>query len=445
MRLGEGTPSIAILGASGLIGQAIGEHLTGEGFGVAAFARRFTPAQRHAFGNAAIRQEIADLDADGLGRLLREVRADIIVNCLGVLQDGANGTAQEIHVAFIERLLAAISKQARPILLIHLSVPGNDATDATAFSTTKRRAEALIAASGVAHVILRPGFVIAPTAFGGSALLRAIAALPFDLPEAEASRAFAVAAIGDVTRTVSIVAARWRQGRRQWQAKWDVMEREPSTVGEVTDALRSRLGGPRPWFRLPSWTLALGSAVADAVSHLGWMPPIRSTALAEMRRGVTGDPTAWSAATGIEPAGLRAAIRSAGAGVQDAWFARSYLLKALAIGSLAVFWIASGAIALFASFEAASAILSAHGFSKPMADMATIVSSLADISIGIAIAVRKSCRAGLVAGIALSLLYMLGAAVLTPELWLEPLGALVKTGPAIVLMLVTLAILPDRG
>jgi hypothetical protein len=39
---------------------------------------------------------------------------------------------------------------------------------------------------------------------------------------------------------------------------------------------------------------------------------------------------------------------------------------------------------------------------------------------------------------------MLGSAVLTPELWIEPLGALVKTGPAIVLMLFCLAILDDR-
>lgn len=51
---------------------------------------------------------------------------------------------------------------------------------------------------------------------------------------------------------------------------------------------------------------------------------------------------------------------------------------------------------------------------------------------------------GLLAGIWVSLFYMLGAAVLTPDMWIEPLGALVKTGPAIVLMLVALAMLPDR-
>jgi hypothetical protein len=34
-----------------------------------------------------------------------------------------------------------------------------------------------------------------------------------------------------------------------------------------------------------------------------------------------------------------------------------------------------------------------------------------------------------------SLGYIAGSAILTPDLWIEPLGALVETGPAIVLML----------
>jgi hypothetical protein len=39
---------------------------------------------------------------------------------------------------------------------------------------------------------------------------------------------------------------------------------------------------------------------------------------------------------------------------------------------------------------------------------------------------------------------MAGTALLTPDLWLEPLGALVKTGPAIVLMVVALMTLDNR-
>ncbi len=51
----------------------------------------------------------------------------------------------------------------------------------------------------------------------------------------------------------------------------------------------------------PSVLLDLGAGLADLVARLGWLPPTRSTALAEMRRDVTGDPTPWIAATASSP------------------------------------------------------------------------------------------------------------------------------------------------
>jgi len=74
----------------------------------------------------------------------------------------------------------------------------------------------------------------------------------------------------------------------------------------------------------------------------------------------------------------------------------------------------------------------------------TVLTSLMDMTIGVLIAFRRTCAFGLIAGIAASLGYMAGAAILTPDLWIEPLGALVKTGPAIVLMLVALLTLDNR-
>ena len=130
--------------------------------------------------------------------------------------------------------------------------------------------------------------------------------------------------------------------------------------------------------------------------------------------------------------------------VQEKWFARLYLLKALVIATLVVFWCASALIVLIFSFAAATAILTAHGFAPGQAKFMTAAGSIMDFCVGLAIAFRRTSRRGLLAGIVVSLFYMVGAAILTPELWLEPLGALVKTGPAIVLMLVALAISEDR-
>ncbi len=442
--MGPPLPTIVVLGASGLIGEAVASSLRREGFPVVPVARRFTPAQKVTLGDTCLETPIVALDEAALARLLAGCRAGVVVNCIGVLQDGARGRTDEVHGGFVARLVAALGQQPDPPLLVHLSIPGRDDDDRTAFSRTKREAERIIAAGAIAHVILRPGFVIAPAAYGGSALIRALAALPVDLPARESASPFATTDVGDIARTVAVVARRWRDGERQWRVIWEVMDRKTSTVGDVVDGFRHRFGGPAVRLRLPSWLMTIGARLGDLAGYLGWAPPIRTTALAEMRRGVEGDPALWIAATGIEPASLADTLARLPATVQEKWFARLYLAKALVIVSLVVFWCLSGLIALTVSFGAARAILVTHGFSPALADAVTVASSLVDIAIGLAIAFRRTCRAGLVAGIAVSLGYMAGAALLTPDLWIEPLGALVKTGPAIVLMLVGFALLEDR-
>ena len=109
-----------------------------------------------------------------------------------------------------------------------------------------------------------------------------------------------------------------------------------------------------------------------------------------------------------------------------------------------LFWVASGFIALVISFPSTKAILVSHGFPRGMVTPFAAITSLMDISVGVLIAFRRTCAPGLAAGIVISLGYMVGTAILTPDLWIEPLGALVKTGPAIVLMAVALLTMDNR-
>jgi uncharacterized protein YbjT (DUF2867 family) len=436
-------PTIAVLGASGLIGQAVAAQAARDGFPVVAIARRFTPAQREGFGATAVECPIVALEPAALTALFAEHAVDIVVNCIGVLQDGARGRTDDVHVGFVERLVSALGTAA-PMLLVHISVPGEATNDRTAFSRSKRDAERCLAEASIASVVLRPGFVVAPAAYGGSALVRALAALPLALPAAEAARPFAATDVEDIGRTIAVVARRWQAGERNFRAVWDVMERRPSTVGGVVEAFRARFGGPPVWFALPSWLMTFGARMGDLAARLGWAPPIRTTALSEMRRGISGDPEPWIAACGIEPVSLKEVLHRLPATIQERWFARLYLAKPLIVGSLAAFWLVSGLLALTVAFAPASAILTGHGVPLRLAQFATLVTSLADIAIGAAIAWQSTCRAGLLAGIGLALAYMAGAAAIAPELWLDPLGSMVKTVPAVVLMVTALAILEDR-
>ncbi|MCB4805630.1 uncharacterized protein YbjT (DUF2867 family) [Methylobacterium brachiatum] len=438
------TPIIAVFGASGLIGQAVARYLIRAGFSVVPMARRFTAAQARDFGAAAVETRFMTLDTTGLRSLLDAHAVDIVVNCVSILQDGVQGDTEAVHCGFVARLLEALDGRSSPGLLVHLSIPGDAEADTTPFSRTKRAAERLIASAGVPFAILRPGFVIAPAAYGGSALVRALAAMPFRLPPREAGSPFAATAVSDIGRTVAALAKRWRAGDRHWHSVWDVMERHPGTVGDVVASFRHWIGSPKPLLSLPSWLMTFGARAGDAAARLGWRPPIRSTALCEMRRGVVGDPEPWASALGIEPASCAAALAEIAPGIQERWFGRLYLLKPLILGCLAVFWIASGLVSLVPAFEAATAILAAHGMPEAWAGAATIVTSLCDVAIGLAIAIRPTCRGALLAGTALALSYMAVATLVAPELWLDPLGALVKPWPGIVLMLIAIAILDDR-
>ncbi|WP_441233089.1 SDR family oxidoreductase [Bradyrhizobium sp. 930_D9_N1_4] len=435
--------TILVLGASGLIGRFVTDDLRVRGFRVIGVARSLSLAQT--MSALDIERPILALDAAALTHLLKEHAADIVVNCLGVLQDGPGSDTNAVHRDFVARLLQAIGDSGRAIRLVHISIPGTAEADRTAFATTKREAERLIAASHIPHAILRPGFVVAPSAYGGSAMLRALAAFPLDLPAAVMATPFQPVAVEDISATIAWLAAREIDDASVKAVTWDLMQAEPVTMAGVIKQFRLAFGTSGwPRLALPSLILDLGAEIGDLANALGWMPPMRTTAIAELRRGVRGDPSAWIAATGIAPKTLTDTIGRHPATIQDKWFARLFLIKALIFASLVAFWLVSGFIALFVSYRAAAGILSAHDFPPALIAPITIGTSLMDMSIGVLIAFRRTAAVGLVVGIVASLGYMFGAAILTPDLWVEPLGALVKTGPAIVLMLVALMMLDNR-
>jgi uncharacterized protein YbjT (DUF2867 family) len=434
---------ILVLGASGLIGRFVTDDLRLRGFQVFGVARQFSPSQRQSAADLEL--PVMSMDTAGLMRLIRERDVDVVVNCLGVLPDGPGSDTGAVHRDFVARLLAAIRDSGRPVRLVHISIPGAANEDRTAFSQTKREAERLIAASGAAYAILRPGFVVAPAAYGGSAMLRALAAFPLQLPADESATPFQPVAVEDIAATIAWLADRDIDDLATRAVIWDLMQPQPVTLSGVIDQFRWSLGTSRwPRVTMPAFLLDLGARLGDLANRLGWMPPMRTTAIAELRRGVTGDPSGWMEATGIVPKTITQAVGGYAATIQDKWFARLFLVKALVIASLALFWTVSGFIALFISYSAAAGILSSHGFPPSLVAPVTVLTSLMDMSIGVLIAFRRTCAIGLVAGILASLGYMVGAAILTPDLWIEPLGALVKTGPAIVLMLVALLILDNR-
>jgi hypothetical protein len=100
-------------------------------------------------------------------------------------------------------------------------------------------------------------------------------------------------------------------------------------------------------------------------------------------------------------------------------------------------------VSLTTGYEAGVELMRRAG-AGALAAPAVVAGALADILIGLAIAWRPTARHGLYGALALSLFYLAAATVLSPGLWGEPLGALVKIWPILALNLVALAILEER-
>jgi len=163
----------------------------------------------------------------------------------------------------------------------------------------------------------------------------------------------------------------------------------------------------------------------------------------KIARGAFGSPEPWTSITGIHPASLAQALAAEPATIQDKWFARLYLVKPIIFAVLAAFWILTGVVSLTFGYGIGVDLMHSTG-AGALSAPAVIAGALADIFVGVAIAWRLLARSGLFVAMSLSLFYAVMASLFRPDLWIEPLGPLLKMGPIFVLHPVALAILDDR-
>lgn len=426
--------TVLVLGGSGLIGSAIVRRLLLDGFAVVGVARH-VEAVALRLPNAQWRQiDLALMtEARDWTGLLDGI--DAVVNAAGALQDGPADNV----VALQRDAMMALYRQAGQLPLIQISAAGVASARAP-FMATKHQADAALQASALDWTILRPGLVLAPIAYGGSGMLRALAAMPFVLPIAFADRIVRTVAVDDIAAAVSRCLA----GPVPSRQIYDLVSEREESFADLLLAMRSWLGlPPAPQLALPPLLVRPLFCLGDIVGLLGWRSPMRSAAFEQLASGVDGDPAPWRAASGQSIEGAGQTLGRMPAGIQERWFARLWLLKPVILATLAGFWLLSGIIGTI-RWEAAVAVLTSRGTPPVLAGAAVLCGGLADVLIGLAIAFRRTAHLGLVAAFVVSVAYMAGATVLAPDLWADPLGPMLKVLPAAVLALVGLAVLEDR-
>ena len=428
---------VLLLGATGLIGSAVAARLAGAGHelvgvarGVDALARR-VPVARW-----------IELD-------LRQIRApedwtphlagvEAVVNCAGTLQDSLRDSTRAVHETGPAALWRAC-EAAGVRRVIHFSAMGVDRGALTDFSRTKAAGDAALEGSALDWVILRPSVVVGRQAYGGSALFRGLAALPFAMPVQDAGP-LDIVQLDDVAETV----ARLLEPGAAARVALELAGPERLEFGEVVARYRSWLGW-RPARRLavPAFLMAMMWRLGDLVAWFGWRPPVRSTARREIVRGAVGDGSAWREATHIAPQPLRAALAANPASVQERWFARLYLLKPVAYATFVLFWFLTGLIALTAGWERA-VLTMVDSAAAPVAELTVIGGALADFAVAGLLLFRRTARIGLFAAIAVTLAYVASGTMLRPDLWADPLGPMLKVWPILALNLILLAMLDER-
>jgi uncharacterized protein YbjT (DUF2867 family) len=423
---------IAVIGGTGLIGSAVVAHLSNRGHAVISMSRSGGPAS-----SRGKRVDISGATSPSYW-LPHLDGIEAVVNCAGVLQDSPQESTSMVHHHGIANLFAACEQLAIR-RVIHFSAIGVDRETPSAFSKTKLSGDQALMARDLDWVILRPSVVIGPPAYGASALMRGLAALPAIAVMPNTGQ-LQIVLLEDVVRTVEHFLDPAVPTRRIVE----LVGPHRYSFAEVVSLFRRWYRwSPAREVRLPQFASGVLYKFGDVISLLGWRPPVRSTAEREIARGAIGSLDDVQR-LGIHPKGLPEFFASQPASVQERWFARIYLLKPVLFIVLCLFWISTAFVSLWPGWDYGVGLMREGGVEGASAALTVVAGALADLAIGIAIAYRLTSRYGLHAAIAISFIYAIIGTILVPRLWADPLGPMLKIWPIIMAHFVALAILDDR-
>ncbi|HEV2954858.1 MAG TPA: NAD(P)H-binding protein, partial [Xanthobacteraceae bacterium] len=384
---------VMVVGASGLIGSAVCARLAARGDRILAIVHR--PADLGLVPGDVIQIDLAAATEAEWATHLSGV--DAVVNCAGLLQDSPGESTHGVHAAGAAALFRACER-AGVRRVVHVSAVGVDRATPTEFSRTKLAGDQALMERDLDWVILRPSVVIGRAAYGGSALMRALAAAPI-APIMPDTGPLQIVHLDDVVDAAMFFLLPDAPVRRAF----DIVGSRTWSLDEFVALLRRWLRWPPARrFRLPAPLAALVYKLGDAIALLGWRPPARTTARREIQRGATGDPAPLAQATGIEPRDVADVLAAEPSSVQERWFARLYLLKPLVFAILSLFWIATGVMTLGPGWQRGVDLILEGGVKHGLAEATVVAGAAVDICIGVGIAFRRTAKRALYAALALS-------------------------------------------
>ncbi|MCX7562461.1 NAD(P)H-binding protein [Xanthomonadaceae bacterium XH05] len=351
---------------------------------------------------------------------------DAVVNCAGILRESGAATFEKVHETVLAALFAACAETGVK-RIVQISALGDPADGE--FIASKHRGDARLLASGVVAVVLRPSVVYSTRgSYGGTTLLRGLAALPLiplpgngaqhlqpldadDLAHAVLAALERDEAVGQILPLGGPQALTLREYLALWR-RW-------LGLGETRF-----ITTPKPLARIGAW---LGETLGRG--------PLGMTMWRMLERGNvlnTDDAERAAAALGWTSRRMDAVLAQAPASSADRWQARSVFLQPLLRVVLALTFIASGIVGFALLAEQVAALFAHSPFPAAWAPVLGLAGSVADIVLGGWLLSGRAPRAALTAMALLVLGYSGFIGLLLPQAWLDPFGGLLKNGLVLV-------------
>jgi len=323
---------VLLTGANGFVGRYLLAALIQAGHEVVPAVRRPNETDRLLPRPASIRVDF-NRATDSKDWALHLAGIDAVINCAGILQGRPGQSIDAIHARAPIALFQAC-EAAGVRRVIQISAISAEPGAGTGYATTKHAADTYLARTGLDWVILRPSLVYAQGAHGGTALFRAIAALPFVTPlPGDGRQQFQPIHMDDLTGAIVRILA----DPKVRHVTIDPVGPEPITLRQLFADLRQWLGfRPVPAIPIPMFLMRLAARAGDVVGG-----SLNTTAIRQVDFGNTGPVEPFIAATGIRPRGWKAGLNQHPAQPQDRRRARLYFVRPLVWAALALLSLAA--------------------------------------------------------------------------------------------------------
>ncbi|HEX4505101.1 MAG TPA: complex I NDUFA9 subunit family protein [Alphaproteobacteria bacterium] len=312
---------VLLTGATGFIGRYLLAALLQAGHDVVPAVRRPAETDRLLPRPASIQADFNRMtEPEDWAQHLAGI--DAVINCAGILQGRPGQSIEAIHARAPIALFRAC-EAAGIRRVIQISAISAEPGVGTGYAATKHAADVYLAGTGLDWVILRPSLVYAQDAYGGTALFRAIAALPFATPvPGDGRQQFQPIHMDDLTGAVVRILA----DPTIRHITIDPVGPEPVTLRRLFADLRQWLGyRPVPAIPIPMSLMQIAARIGDVLGG-----SLNTTAIRQVEFGNTGPVEPFVAATGIRPRGWKEGLNQQPARSQDRRQARLYFVRPLA-------------------------------------------------------------------------------------------------------------------